>query len=295
MSGPYRSMLFVPGQQPTWVPKALRARPDAIILDLEDAVAESAKAGARESVAASIREYANNAEGADIWVRPNGLDSPNVGFDLDAVIQPGLTGLVLPKLSSRDDVIHYDALTTHCEHKNGVPAGTIEFVASLETAQGMARCEEIASAPRVVCLIGATARDADTGRALKFRWSIEGLETLYIRSRILLAARAAGHQYVVCGMWQDIHDLDGLRTFANLQRDLGYDGQTLIHPSHVAPVHEVYTPSAEEVEFYQGMIEAFEKAAATGAGSVDYGGQHIDTAHMQTARAIVAAAARTRH
>ena len=180
MSGPYRSMLFVPGQQPSWVPKALRARPDAIILDLEDAVAESAKAGARESVAASIREYANNEEGADIWVRPNGLDSPNVGFDLDAAIQPGLTGLVLPKLSSRDDVIHYDALTTHFEHKNGVPAGTIEFVASLETAQGMARCEEIASAPRVVCLIGATARDADTGRALKFRWSIEGLEDFSI-------------------------------------------------------------------------------------------------------------------
>ena len=288
-------MLFVPGQQPTWVPKALRARPDAIILDLEDAVAESAKASARESVAASIREYAHNAEGVDIWVRPNSLESPNVGFDLAAAIQPGLTGLVLPKLSSRDDVVRYDALTTHFELKNGVQAGTIEFVASLETAQGMARCEEIASAPRVVCLIGATARDADTGRALKFRWSLEGLETLYIRSRILLAARAAGHQYAVCGMWQDIHDLDGLRTFANLQRDLGYDGQTLIHPSHVAPVHEVYTPSAEEIEFYQGMIDAFEQAAATGAGSVDYRGQHIDTAHMQTARAIVASAGRARH
>jgi citrate lyase subunit beta/citryl-CoA lyase len=287
-------MLFVPGQHETWVPKALRADPDAIILDLEDAVAESAKEGARGTVAHSIHEYANNEQGTDIWVRPNALSSPTVGLDLEAVIQPGLTGLVLPKLDGREDVLRYDALVTHFEHKNGVTPGSIEFVASLETAQGMSRCEEIALAPRVVCLIGATARDADTGRALNFRWSLAGLETLYIRSRIVLAARAAGHQYVVCGMWQDIHDLDGLRVFANLQRDIGYDGQTLIHPSHVGPVHEVYTPDEEQVAFYQGMIDAFERAAATGAGSADYNGQHIDTAHLQTARAVVAAAQRVR-
>jgi citrate lyase subunit beta/citryl-CoA lyase len=295
MSGPYRSMLFVPGQHGSWVPKALQAAPDAIILDLEDAVAPSAKQVARATVAASIRAYAENNRHVDMWARPNALASPEVGLDLGAVIQPGLTGLVLPKLDSRDDVLRYDALVTHFEHMNEVRPGTIEFIASLETAAGMSNCEEIAKAPRVVSLIGATARDADTSRALNFRWSPEGLETIYIRSRINLAARNAGHQYVVCGMWQDIQNLDGLRAFAALQRDLGYDGQTIIHPSHVGPVHEVYTASDEEIAFYTGMIEAFDKASANGDGSANYNGQHIDTAHVETARAIVAAARRGRN
>ncbi|NMO88270.1 CoA ester lyase [Actinomycetospora sp. TBRC 11914] len=279
-------MLFVPGQRPSWVEKARRARPDAIILDLEDAVADSAKAEAREAVAASIDAHPGDV---DLWGRPNGLDTPHVGFDVEALVRPGLVGLVLPKLDGRDDVIRYDALVTHAEHRAGLPIGSTRFLASLETAPGMARCEEIAAAsPRMCALVGATARDADTARSLGYRFSLEGHETLYLRSRILLASRAAGHDFAVCGMWQDIADLDGLRTFARAQRDLGYDGQMLIHPSHVGPVHEIYGPSAEEVEFYRGMVAAFDAAAAGGAASVDYRGQHIDAAHAKTARAIVA-------
>lgn len=287
-------MLFVPGQRATWVPKGLAAGPDALILDLEDAVAETAKDEARGSVANSIRDHAQNPERIDLWARPNGLVTRHVGFDIEAIVQPGLVGLVLPKLSGRDDVIRYDALVSHAEHRNDVPLGSTQFIASLETADGMTHCEEIASAsPRMVSMIGATARDADTARSLGFRFSREGPETLYLRSRILLASRAAGHPYAMCGMWQDIQDLDGLRIFAGLQRDLGYDGQTLIHPSHVATVHEVYSPSEEEVAFYRGMIEAFETAEAQGGGSANYGGQHIDTAHVHTARAVVAAAERS--
>jgi citrate lyase subunit beta/citryl-CoA lyase len=288
-------MLFVPGHHPDWVPKAMRARPDAIILDLEDAVAESAKGNARDLVARAIEAHRDNSGGIEIWGRPNGLDTEHVGFDLDAVVRPGLAGLVLPKLNGHDDVVRYDALATHAEYRNGAEPGSVAFIASLETPAGMGRCEEIAAAsPRMVSMIGATARDADTARSLGFRFSVEGSETLYLRSRILLASRAAGHPYALCGIWQDIADLDGLRAFATRQRDLGYDGQTVIHPSHVGPVHEVYSPSESEIAFYQGMIDAFEAAAARGDGAVDYGGQHVDTAHVNTARAIVAAAQRSR-
>ncbi|MCD2195339.1 CoA ester lyase [Actinomycetospora endophytica] len=292
MIRPYRSMLFVPGQRPSWVEKALRAGPDAVILDLEDAVAESAKAEARDAVVESLRTHAGTS-GTAFWGRPNDLHSEHVGFDVEALVRPGLTGLVLPKLDGRDDVIRYDALVTHAEHRNGVEIGSTAFLASLETAPGMAHCEEIASAsPRMTALVGATARDADTARSLGYRFSLEGHETLYLRSRILLASRAAGHAFAVCGMWQDIADLDGLRSFAQAQRDLGYDGQMLIHPNHVAPVHEIYGPDAAEIEFYRGMVAAFEEAAAGGAASVDYRGQHIDAAHAKTARAIVASASR---
>ena len=185
------------------------------------------------TVTTSIETHAG-AAGTDLWGRPNGLDSPHVGFDVAALVRPGLTGLVLPKLRDRDDVIRYDALVTHAELANGVAPGTVELLASLETAAGMAHVEEIAAAsPRMVSVVGATARDADTARSLGYRFSLAGSETLYLRSRILLASRAAGHAYAVCGMWQDIADLDGLRAFAHHQRDLGYDGQMLIHPSPV--------------------------------------------------------------
>ena len=288
-SRPYRSMLFVPGQREGWARKALVAGPDAVILDLEDAVPDAEKASGRERVAHQLDElHADPPAGTDLWVRPNSWDSRLAGLDLEAVVRPGLTGLVLPKLTGPDDVLRFDAVLTHCEIRNGVAEGSVKLIASLETPEGMASCEAIAAAsPRMVSLIGATARDADTARSLGFQFTEEGLETLYLRSRILLACRAAGHPFAVCGIWQDIRDLDGLERFARRQRQLGYDGQVLIHPSHVGPVHEVFTPSVETLAFYGGMIEAFERAEAEGNASVDYEGQHIDRAHYETAKAVV--------
>lgn len=291
-AGPYRSMLFVPGQRQGWAEKGLAAGADALILDLEDAVPESEKDAARGRVADVLdRLHADGAGACDIWVRTNSWDSRRAGLDMEATVRPGLTGFVLPKLDGPDDVARFDAVLTHCEIRNGVPEGSIALIASLETPRGMASCEAIASAsPRMVSLIGATARDADTARSLGFEFTEEGLETLYLRSRILLASRAAGHPFAVCGIWQDIRDLDGLVRFARRQRALGYDGQVLIHPSHAGPVNDVYTPSAERLAFYAGMVAAFERAEADGNASVDYEGQHIDKAHYETARTIIAKA-----
>jgi citrate lyase subunit beta/citryl-CoA lyase len=287
--GPYRSMLFVPGQRGGWARKALASGADAIILDLEDAVPDAEKAAGRETVVASLRELrADPPQDTDVWVRPNSWDSRLAGLDLEAVVRPGLTGLVLPKLLGPEDVMRFDAVLTHCEIRNGVPEGSIKLIASLETPRGMATCEAIAAAsPRMVSMIGATARDADTARSLGFQFTEEGLETLYLRSRILLACRAAELAFAICGIWQDIRDLEGLHRFAMRQRQLGYDGMVMIHPSHVGPVHEVFTPSEQELAFYGGMIAAFERGEAEGHASVDYDGQHIDRAHYQTAKAIV--------
>ncbi len=291
----YRSMLFVPGQRPTWVDKAVAVGPDALILDLEDAVPEQEKDAARSTVADSVRRIGAGDSGIDMWVRPNSWDSDRAGLDLESVVVPGLRGLVLPKLDSAEDVVRFDALTRHYEIRNGLAPGSVMFIASLETPRGMADCEAIATAvPRVVSLIGATARDADTGRALGFEWTPEGLETLYLRSRILLAGRAAGHQMVICGMWQDIHDLEGLERFSMLQRQLGYDGQMVIHPSHVAIVNSVYSLPDERRTFYEGLIDAFRAAESQGAASTSYDGQHIDRAHYETALAVVARHPRTR-
>jgi citrate lyase subunit beta/citryl-CoA lyase len=123
-------------------------------------------------------------------------------------------------------------------------------------------------------------------RALKTVWSADGRETLYLKSRVVMAARAAG-KIPIGGVWQQVHDLDGLKASAEKDRALGMSGELLLHPSNVATANAVYSPTPEEVEFYRGMLAALEKAQSEGRASTIYDGEHIDIAHVKTAREII--------
>lgn len=282
---PYRSLLFVPGHKPDWIPKAIAAGADALILDLEDSVPDNLKAETRQTVAESIARTREENERVGIFVRPNSWESGLAGFDLEAVIVPGLTGLFLPKIYGPADIRRFETLVDYFEVRNGVEPGSICFIATLETAESIVACEEIArSSPRVATLAGITAKSGDVARGVGYQWTPEGLETLYLRSRVVLACRAAGLDHPLGGLWQNISDIDGLRAHARFNRQLGFRGEILIHPSHVAPVNEIYTPSAEEIEYYRGMIEAFEAAVAQGHAAIDYEGEHVDYAHVKTAQ-----------
>lgn len=284
-----RSILFVPGHREGWPAKALASGTDGIILDLEDAVPNDLKESARGIAAASIRSLREASTKVGIYVRLNAFETGMTGDDLEAVVIPGLDGVLLPKSYGPNDIIKLDGLVTYFERRNGVAPGTVEFMVPLETAQGYANCEAIiAASPRVATLFAGTARDADVSRSVGFEFTPEGLETLYLRSRALLAVRAAGLEFPVVGLWQEPADIDGLRKFAIAQRQLGFRGQVLIHPSHVPVVNEVYSPSAQDVAFYQGMIDAFVAAEAQGIAAVTYEGHHIDYAHVKTAREVVA-------
>ncbi|MEV4341432.1 CoA ester lyase [Streptomyces sp. NPDC049590] len=285
---PYRSMLFVPGHKPTWAAKAIAAGADAVILDLEDSVPAADKADARKTVRETIGRLRAENVRADIWVRPNSVDSGLFGADVEEVVTEGLSGLFLPKVFNAQEIVRIDAIVSHIEERDGLEAGSTGLIVSFETATSMAHCEEIAAAsPRVSSLLGATGPNADVGRELGFEFTPEGLETLYLRSRIILAARAAGLHHPVSGVWQDIADLDGFRRFAEDNRRLGYRGIVLIHPSHVAIANEVFTPSPETVDHYRRMIAAFREAEANGSAAVDFEGQHIDLAHARTAQGVL--------
>lgn len=288
---PYRSMLFVPGHKPTWAEKGVAAGADAIILDLEDSVPPQDKEGARATVRETIGRLRGAGARADVWVRPNSADTGLQGADLEAVLVPGLAGLFLPKVVDAREIVGIDAVVSHIEQREGIDAGTVGLIISYETAWSMAHCEEIAAAsPRIASLLGATGPNADVGRELGFEFSPEGLETLYLRSRILLTARANGIHHAVAGVWQDIGDVEGCREFAEDQRKLGYRGLVAIHPSHVAIANEVFTPSQELVAQSRRLIEAYRKAEAAGSSAVTFEGQHIDLAHARTAEGIIALA-----
>lgn len=286
---PMRSLLFVPGHREGWPEKALASGVDGVILDLEDSVPLALKSQARGIVAASIRMLSQQKRRVGIYVRLNALESGVAGDDIEEVAIEGLDGFVLPKTYGARDVIEFDALVTHYERRNQLIAGSVEFILSLETAQAYAACEEMISAsPRVATLFAGTAKDADVSRSIGFEFTPAGLETLYLRSRAVLAVRAAGLSHPLVGLWQDLKDLEGARRFSEQNRQLGFRGQVLIHPSHVAIANEMFTPSAQDVAFYSGMISAFETAEKAGVAAILYEGHHIDYAHVKTARAVLA-------
>lgn len=285
---PYRSLLFVPGHKPLWVSKALRAGTHAVILDLEDSVPEEAKAEAREQVVDSVDRLTGGPAG--VIVRVNPLGGEQYGRDIAAVVRPGLTALLLPKVYGRDDIVAFDALVGAAEIEHGVPRGTVGLIPSLETAAALQSVHAIATAsPRVVSVMTAAARDTDVAREVGFSWTREGLETLYLRSRVVLAARAAGLRHIVLGLWQDIADLDGLAAFARANRELGYGGQVIIHPSHADAVNRAYAPSAKELDRCRHIVRAYARARQDGSGAAVFEGEHIDLAHVVHARQVLEA------
>lgn len=279
---PYRSVLFVPGHKPEWAHKALAAGADCIVLDLEDSVPADLKEATRDQVRKTLVELRAASQRVGLFVRPNALATKLSGADLEAVVGPELDGLFTPKIRNGVDVLRWDALIDWFETRNS--ASGLEMIVPVEMVDAITNCFEIAAAsPRVGAMIGPTSEHADIARAVGYRQSPEGSETLYLRSRILLACRQYG-LHPLTGLWEDLENLDGLRCFADYGLQLGFRGEVVIHPSHVAVVNEVFTPSDAEVAYYEDMVATVERAVAEGHGAVRFRGQHIDLAHGDKAR-----------
>lgn len=278
---PYRSILFVPGHRPQWVAKAVAAGADCVVLDLEDSVPAGEKAAARSTVAESIARVRETNSEIGLFVRVNPLATKLTGADLEATVVAGLTGVFTPKIEQAMDVLQYDALLDHFEHRNNVDG--LEYIVPVETVRGIHNCLEVATAsPRVGAMIGPSAEHADIAREVGYEWTPEGLETLYLRSRVLLACRDA-KIHALTALWEDLENLHGLREFATRGRQLGFRGMIAIHPSHVAVVNDVFTPSDQDIAFYEGLAAAYEQATSEGTGALRYRGLHIDKAHYDKA------------
>lgn len=289
---PYRSLLFVPAHKPQWADKALAAGADCIVLDLEDSVPADLKASSRATVRATLAELRAKAPRVGLFVRPNALDTRQAGADLEAVVCPELDGLFVPKVRDATDVLRWETLIDWFEARNG--AQDLEMIVPVEMVDAITNCFDIAGgSPRVGAMIGPTSEHADIARAVGYRQSPEGTETLYLRSRILLACRQFG-LHALTGLWEDLGDLDGLRSFADYGLQLGFRGQIAIHPSHVAVINDVFTPSDEQVAYHEELVATVEKAVAEGHGAVRFRGTHVDLAHADKARDWLAHARRVR-
>jgi len=283
---PLRSLLFVPGNKPTWVEKALNSGVDGLVLDLEDSVPPADKAAARLMVADALARFHHH--GQALTVRINALETGMAGDDIDVIVSSGLSAILAPKIETPQDIAVLDALLTQREHRAGLKPGHVEIYPTLETAKGVYHAYPIAvCSPRVPTLVCAAGPGGDTARSLGYMWTKEGTETLYIRSKVLLDARAAGVTYPLITSWFDVGDLEGLKADVHLNRRLGYSGQIVIHPSHVPIVNEIFTPTSQEVAYHQGVLAAMEAAERQGTAAVTYEGTMVDIAMVKTSQQLL--------
>ena len=288
-----RSMLFIPGNNPGMLCNSVVLGADAVIFDLEDAVALREKDAARLLVRNALRfvqpllAHQNGGKGVEIFVRINALDTDLWRGDVAAVVQGGADGILLPKCDSAADVQQVMA-AVHAEESAAGRAPHVQLMALVESALGVERAFEIAQSHPRLCglLLGAE----DLSANLHAKRSKSGEEILYARGRLLNAARAAGAAGVqaIDTPFTDVNDAEGLAADAALACRLGFDGKAVISPHHVQAVNAAFSPTAKELEWAERVLAAEKKALAEGKGVVSLDGKMVDMPVILRARFIAA-------
>ena len=203
--------------------------------------------------------------------------------DLEAVLRPGLDGLVLPKVETPEEVLKVDGIVTERERGLGMERGIVRFLIAIESPKGLLNAPAIAScSSRVMGLMFGT-EDFSREIGLSLVREGEAQDLIYARSAIVIAA-ASAHVEVVDGVWVDLNNTDGLWGFARQSRRLGFSGMSLIHPSQIDPINSVFSPTQEEMDYAQKVVKAYDEAVTRGDGSISFGGQLLDRPIVERAR-----------
>lgn len=277
---PYRSVLYMPGSRPRALEKARTLAADALILDLEDAVAPAEKPRARDLVAEAVES--GGYGGRKLLIRINGLESEWGGADLARAAAAGPDAILVPKVESAAQVQQVAELVT----RHGAPERT-RLWAMMETPRGILNAGAIAAAhPR---LEGFVLGTNDLVKDLGAAHTPDRVPLIASLGLCLLAARA---EDLVCvdGVYNAFQDAEGLRIVCVQGRDMGFDGKTLIHPDQIAVANEVFAPSAADIDLARTQVEAFEAAEARGEGVAVVNGRIVENLHVVTARRLLARA-----
>jgi citrate lyase subunit beta/citryl-CoA lyase len=281
-----RSFLFAPGNHARRVEKALSLPADAVILDLEDAVAISEKPATRELVVAAFGQPRHGR----LYVRVNAYTTEWCYADIVTITRSGLDGIILPKVETADQLRSIDWLLANLERECGLPVGGIDLVPIIETASGMSNIGAIAgSCGRTKRLaFGAGDYTLDLGMV----WSRDEVELLPARSAVVMASRAAGIEPPLDTVWADLRDAEGFARSAGRAAALGFQGKMCIHPDQIVVTNAAFSPSPQQLAWAQRVVAAFDEAEAKGLASIQLDGQFIDYPIVQRARQVVAQDAR---
>ncbi len=276
---PRRSVLYMPGANERALEKAKGLAADALILDLEDAVAPDAKVEARARVcaAASSGEYGNR----ELTIRANSIGTPWHDDDLVAIATSGADAVVIPKVNNRAEVEQVDAALTAA----GAP-GSLKIWAMLETPEAVVNAADIASHPRLAVLVLGTN---DLVKELQAEFVPGRAPIMHALQACVVGARVAG-KVILDGVFNTLDDADGFEAECVQGRQMGMDGKTLIHPKQLEPANRVWAPTDEAVADARELITAFDAAIAAGDGVVVVNGKMVENLHVEQAKRTIAVA-----
>ncbi|WP_415064582.1 aldolase/citrate lyase family protein [Lacrimispora sp.] len=277
-----RTMLFLNAQRASLVKDAYVYKPDCVIFDLEDAVAEREKDSARVQLYNTLKYH--DYYGVERWVRINALDTPYHKEDIRAAVAGGCDGIRIPKTETAADVKYIEELVAAAEKEFGMEEGSTMLMAALESPFAVMNAYEICKSSER--LMGVALSAGDYTRTLHARRTSRGDELFAARSHIVMAARAAG---IMCfdTVHTDLNDMEGFIRETELIRDMGYDGKSAISPKQISLIHDVFAPTEKEMQHAAHIIEAVKESGEQGVGVFLVDGQMVDIAFVEGAQRIL--------
>lgn len=283
----FRTLMFAPGSRPELLAKAQQGQADALIFDLEDSVPHQSKDEARANILQALRQGLSKP----VFLRVNHPRAGDCQADLKVLAQclPELVqGLILPKAESPADLELVGQWLDEIESQSGQKPGRLRILPLIETCLGLRNTYDLARSSERVCGMSlASAEQGDFMVDLGGRWTPSSQALAYPRSKLVVDARAAGLAWLVDGVFMNLGDIQALCTECQLARELGFVGKMAIHPNQLDTMHQVFSPTEQEIEHARGLLAAFREAEARGIGAVRYGGMMVDYANVRLAERIL--------
>ena len=289
----FRTLLFIPGNNKKFLQKSISLFPDILCYDLEDSVPDNEKSIARKLLFETISEYGQNKSiNSDskkplVYIRINSIESNLHDSDLNSIINPGLDGIVVPKVNNKIELNKIISIIDNLEKKRHIEKNTIKIIPSIESAEGVVNAYDISSTNDRIQAIVFGVFDYLYDMKLDYD-EVDDTSYNYARSKIPVDAKSAGI-YAIDSIWQTINDLDGLKRDTQGARKLGYSGKSIIHPSHIDPVHGIFVPTNSEIKWAKRILEVAELEKSTGSnrGALKVDGKMVDAVHFKQAKHIV--------
>ena len=276
----YRSLLFVPGNNPRFLEKAKSSAADIVCFDLEDSVPDSEKKTARNLIKEALNS--RNSYSSSVYVRTNSPISGKIPDDLAEVIQKGLDGIVIPKVNNTKELAKIIKIITTLEKKRNLKP--VYIIPSIESAEGVVNTYDIAKSSKRIPAVVFGVFDLLNDMGIEYTKQPEGAK--YSRAKIPLDARAAG-VLAIDAIWQDLKDIDGLKQDCAIGKSLGYSGKSVIHPDQIILTHELFAPNKSEIEWATKVCSVYEESTKKGKGATVVEGRMIDEVHYKQAKALL--------
>ena len=276
----FRSLIFVPGNNPRFLEKAKKLQADIVCFDLEDSVPDNKKANARKLIKSALKS--RKSYGSSIFVRTNSPASGKIPSDLKEIVQKGIDGIVIPKVNNIKDMKTIEKILSGLEKTRKL--NPIQIIPSIESAEGVVNTFSIASFGKRVSAVVFGVFDLLNDLGVEYTKEPEGAK--YSRAKIPVDAHAAGAA-AIDAIWQDLKDSKGFEKDCKIGKSLGYSGKSIIHPDQIPVVHKLFHPNKSEILWAEKVCKTYLKSTKKGKGATTVDGKMIDEVHFKQAKALL--------